>query len=234
MSAGSEIFLVRHGESEGNVARESAQAAQAEVIAVQQRDADVPLSGLGRAQAETLRPLLQSISWEQAWTSPYVRAMQTAEIACPGCSFRVDERLRDRELGVLDRLTARGVRARFPEEADRRRWLGKFYYRPPGGESWADVVLRLRSWWREQPSNPGPTLVVAHDAVILLLRYVLEEMDEATLMAFAAETSLGNASVTRLVRRPGTAVWTASTVDDRSHLGDLSTDHPAEAPDARR
>ena len=58
---------------------------------------------------------------------------------------RLDERLRDRELGILDRLTSAGVEARFLEEGERRRWLGKFYYRPPGGESWADVVLRLRS-----------------------------------------------------------------------------------------
>jgi broad specificity phosphatase PhoE len=40
--------------------------------------------------------------------------------------IRVDERLRDRELGVLDLLTMQGVKARFPQEAERRRWLGKF------------------------------------------------------------------------------------------------------------
>ncbi len=31
--------------------------------------------------------------------------------------IRVDERLRDRELGVLDLLTMQGVKARFPQEA---------------------------------------------------------------------------------------------------------------------
>ncbi len=56
-----------------------------------------------------------------------------------------DERLRDRELGILDRLTRLGVKTRYPDEAERRLWLGKLYYRPPGGESWADVALRLRS-----------------------------------------------------------------------------------------
>ena len=63
--------------------------------------------------------------------------------------FAVDERLRDRELGILDALTAHGVDVRLPAEAARRRWLGKFYYRPPGGEAWTDVALRLRSFLRD-------------------------------------------------------------------------------------
>jgi broad specificity phosphatase PhoE len=71
-------------------------------------------------------------------------------------------------------------------------------------------------------------LVVAHDAVILLLRYVLEGMDEATLMATAAQVSLGNASITRLSRKAGSPVWTADSVDERDHLGSLSTEHPGE------
>ncbi|MEP6695909.1 MAG: hypothetical protein ABJA34_03415 [Pseudonocardiales bacterium] len=49
------------------------------------------------------------------------------------------------EIGILDLHTTAGVLGRFPEEAARRNRLGKFYHRPPGGESWADVSLRLRS-----------------------------------------------------------------------------------------
>src|SRR5688572_31393696 len=33
----------------------------------------------------------------------------------------------------------------FRSQAEFRRLLGKFYHRPPGGESWCDVILRLRS-----------------------------------------------------------------------------------------
>ncbi|WP_165689046.1 histidine phosphatase family protein, partial [Mycobacteroides abscessus] len=84
------------------------------------------------------------------WVSPYLRAQQTIALALAAGGLaeppkRVDERLRDRELGVLDRLTRTGVRNRFPEEEARRQWLGKYYHRPAGGESWADVMLRLRS-----------------------------------------------------------------------------------------
>ena len=73
-------------------------------------------------------------------------------------------------------LTSAGVEARLPEEAGRRRWLGKFYYRPPGGESWADVVLRLRSLLADLDAGiPAQgVLLVCHDAVILLIRYILE------------------------------------------------------------
>ena len=46
-----ELLLVRHGESEGNVAATDARLAGAEVIEVPARDADVNLSGTGQEQA---------------------------------------------------------------------------------------------------------------------------------------------------------------------------------------
>jgi broad specificity phosphatase PhoE len=109
----------------------------------------------------------------------------------------VDERLRDRELGVLDLLTTRGVQARLPDEARRRARLGKFYYRPPGGESWADVLLRLRSLLREvREDHPGARVVLfAHEATVLLVRYLLEGLDEAALMTVARGISVANASI---------------------------------------
>jgi len=56
---------------------------------------------------------------------------------------RYDERLRDRDQGILEFLTRRAIITSYPAEAERRGRLGDFYYRPPGGESWADVALRL-------------------------------------------------------------------------------------------
>jgi 2,3-bisphosphoglycerate-dependent phosphoglycerate mutase len=55
------------------------------------------------------------------------------------------------------------VSSRFPQEARRRADVGEFYYRPPGGESLADVALRLRSLLRDIDLARWP-LVVAHDA----------------------------------------------------------------------
>ena len=113
-----------------------------------------------------------------------------------------DERLRDRELGVLDLLTTAGVVARHPDEAARRRRLGKFYHRPPGGESWADVALRLRGVLGDMnlDHDRGRVILFTHEALIFLARYVIEGLDEAELMRLARSTELANCSVTSYVR----------------------------------
>lgn len=211
-----ELLLVRHGESTANVAATAAEAAGSETIDVDERDADVPLSEKGIEQARALASWLDGLdlgavaegdrgSGTAFWCSPYLRARQTIGTAVEEAglepTIRVDERLRDRELGVLDLLTRRGVEARHPEEAARRHRLGKFYHRPPGGESWADVALRLRSFLGESLARPADTvLVVAHDAVVMLFLAVLLPLDEAELLDFTATRTVRNASVTELAR----------------------------------
>lgn len=216
-----ELVLVRHGESLGNVARGRAYAAQAEVIDIAERDADVPLSERGRRQAAAVASVLDVGPTDTLWSSNYLRARQTAEAALGGSGFArllVDERLRDRELGVLDKLTWWGIEARYPDEARRRRELGKFFHRPPGGESWADVALRLRSWLHDL--GPGRHVVFAHDAVIVLVRYVLERLDEQTALRISSEQPLSNASITVLRREPGQG-WTTVAHGDAEHLAAL-------------
>ena len=117
-------------------------------------------------------------------------------------------------------LTSAGVEARLPQEAERRRWLGKFYYRPPGGESWADVVLRLRSLLADlDRSYPGQrVLLVCHDAVIMLIRYILEGLTEHELLDIAGTTAILNASVSRFVRPGGTGPWQLESFNMADHL----------------
>ncbi|MEQ4520950.1 histidine phosphatase family protein [Pseudarthrobacter sp. B907] len=235
------LVLVRHGESEGNVAATLAREAGAHVINVPARDADVGLSETGREQALALGRLLAAVSETDraaVWSSPYARARQTAQLAVQTGGWqvriRLDERLRDRELGILDMLTSAGVEARLPEEAQRRRWLGKFYYRPPGGESWADVVLRLRSLLADlDRDHPGEeVLLVCHDALIVLFRYILEGLTEAELLDIAATTSVLNASVSRFVRRDSTGAWELESFNMADHLtehGVPVTEHAGDA-----
>ncbi|MFJ7751430.1 histidine phosphatase family protein [Arthrobacter sp. NPDC097144] len=218
-----ELVLIRHGESAGNVAATAAQRSGAEVIEVGVRDADVPLSDAGRDQGKALGSWLAALPEDErpeaVWCSPYLRARQTAELA--GLENpRLDERLRDRELGILDLLTSAGVQARFPEEAQRRSWLGKFSYRPPGGESWADVALRLRSVLRDldDEEDGRRVAVVCHDAVILLIRYICEGLTEAELLDIASSTSVRNASLTRLVRPEGKGRWDLADFNAVDHL----------------
>ena len=234
-----ELILIRHGESMGNAAAAAANAAQAEVIVIDQRDADVPLSPAGLQQAQALGTGLQEALADQRpttiWSSPYIRAVQTAEVALEvaGLSLpiAVDERLRDRELGVLDLLTTIGVANRFALEAERRRWLGKFYHRPPGGESWADVVLRIRSFLRDLDDVPNGTraVIICHDALVQLFRYVCERLNEQQVLQIGASDPVKNVSLTQFERTDGG--WQLLRYNDVTHLeraGAPITEHRGE------
>lgn len=147
-----QIILVRHGESCGNLADAEAQRVGAERLDLDDRDADVELSETGQRQAEALRRWLAddadpALRPDVVVSSPYRRAAETARRAMTDLDVELtyDERLRERDMGVFDGLTGAGIRAAYPEEADRRRKLGKFYYQPPQGESWCDVVARIRA-----------------------------------------------------------------------------------------
>ena len=212
----SRLFIVRHGESAGNVASDAAEAAGHHMIDIAHRDMDVPLSPLGAQQADAVgRWFGRKPANEQPTVvvcSPYVRACTTAErlLAASGVrahddvEFVVDERLREREFGILDRLTWHGIRERHPEQADFRAHLGKFYHRPPGGESWADVLLRVRSAVdtisREFPSER--VLIVTHQVVVLMFRYVLEHMNEVRILDIDRHEPVANCSVTSYEHDP--------------------------------
>lgn len=200
------LWLVRHGQSAGNVARDAADAQGLVRIPLSSRDMDVPLSPLGEAQAQALGQWFAS-SREQPdvlLSSSYLRAQQTAEIfrRSGGCADDVpvciDERLREKEFGILDGLTLSGVAATFPDQAEFRRILGKFYHRPPGGESWADVILRLRSLVDTLSLHHAGknVMIVAHQVVVLCLRYILENLDEPAILAIDREGDVANCSVT--------------------------------------
>ncbi|WP_144711401.1 histidine phosphatase family protein [Curtobacterium pusillum] len=242
-----EIWLVRHGESEANVAAARAEAAGDDVIDAGHRDADVPLSPLGEDQSRALGNELASRGVDDVpvalWVSPYLRAQQTIGIALAEGGLteparRVDERLRDRELGVLDLLTRQGVRNRYPDEERRREWLGKYYHRPAGGESWADVMLRLRSLLADVDRLPDTErlVVAAHDAIVMLTVAVCLDLDEPTLMEFARTHTVANASLTRLRRDAVGAPWTLEEFSAVEHIAEDPdaevTEHSGEKDDA--
>jgi ribonuclease H / adenosylcobalamin/alpha-ribazole phosphatase len=202
------LWLVRHGQSAGNVARDAALRAELHRIALSGRDVDIPLSPLGERQAHALgdwfsrRP--EGERPDVLLSSPYARALQTARLFReaggsagndPICS---DERLREKEFGILDGLTTPGIAATFPEQAEFRRLLGKFYHRPPGGESWCDVILRLRSVLDTVSLHYAErrVMIVCHQVVVLCLRYILERLDEAAILDIDASARVENCGVT--------------------------------------
>lgn len=204
----STLWIVRHGQSAGNVARDAADAARDLRIALDHRDVDVPLSNLGREQARALgewfaegqehgRPQIML-------ASPYVRAVETARIfrAAGGCDaderICIDERLREKEFGILDGLTRFGIEAAHPEQAEFRKLLGKFYHRPPGGESWCDVILRLRSLLDTVSLHYGGrrVMIVAHQVVVPCLRTIIENLDESEILTIDREADVANCAIT--------------------------------------
>jgi broad specificity phosphatase PhoE len=203
------LWLLRHGQSLGNVAHES-KTAETLVLDIAQRDMDVPLSEYGRRQARAFGEWMGQQAVEElpevVLASPYARAVETAETALEAAGMhdmkvQLDERLRERELGILDLLTSEGVAAKYPDEAVRRKRLGKFYHRPPGGESWVDVGLRLRSL-RDSISiehDGRRVLIVTHEVVIVMIRYLLEDLTEKTALAMSTAQRLANCSLTSYV-----------------------------------
>ena len=203
------LWIVRHGESAGNVARAAAYKAGLARIDLDVRDIDVPLSPLGERQARALGHWFGQLPEEKrpgvVLASPYLRAAQTAELICEEAgldrdevSFTLDERLREKEFGILDRFTRDGISQHHPEQAQLRMILGKFYHRPPGGESWCDVILRLRSvidtLTREYCGER--VLIVCHAVVVLCFRYLLERMTERQILEIDRTDEVANCSIT--------------------------------------
>src|SRR4051794_3926948 len=201
----SALWLVRHAESLGNVADARAHEQGAGRLTLDVRDPDVPLSEAGCGQAQALGRWMADLPADDRPTamlsSPYTRALTTAQLAAEPLELpvRTDERLRERDFGTFDGMTSTGIREEYPDEARRRDLLGKFYYRPPGGESWADVALRVRSILdTEALRHDGERLLcVSHQAVIMVFRYVLEELSEQQLLEVDRHEQVANTSVTR-------------------------------------
>lgn len=242
------LWLVRHGQSAGNVARDEAHAAGLERIPLTLRDVDVPLSALGEQQADALGRWFSDGRGnglpEVILSSPYVRSVETAQRfrdaggAEPDEAVCIDERLREKEFGILDGLTSAGVAAQEPQQAEFRRLLGKFYHRPPGGESWADVILRLRSLLDTVSLHYGGrrVMIVGHQVVVLCLRYIIENLSEEEILAIDRAGDVANCSVTEYCFDPSHGKDGGLKLVRYNEVAPMEEDPSAEvtrAPDAR-
>jgi 2,3-bisphosphoglycerate-dependent phosphoglycerate mutase len=211
----SRLWLVRHGESAGNVAHDHAYKTGGLRIEIAEREMEVPLSERGVVQSQALGRWFARHPVEQrpevVLSSPFLRARHTADLirAADGVvpdtgptSF--DERLREREFGILDRLTRAGIEKFHPEQAGFRSSIGKFYHRPPGGESWCDVILRLRSVLDTLSLHYATrrVLIVTHEVVVMCFRYLIEELDEARILEIDRKGDIVNCGVTEYVLDP--------------------------------
>lgn len=129
------IYLLRHGESVGNVER------------YYQGRLDQPLTQRGIAQARTLGGFLRSLELREVavYTSPLSRALETARIAAQAAGWAapaVEPLIVEYDAGTLQGLTVEQVAAAWPGYADRP-LEARGDYSEFGGESYAAVQVRL-------------------------------------------------------------------------------------------
>ncbi len=156
------IYLIRHGEID--------KASPRTFLG----QTDLPLNENGIRQAKTLGEQLKGIPFNQVFTSPLQRAVQTASLVSglsPENLVKIEE-LKEINLGAWEGLTVDEVKDRFPG-AYEQRGADLEFFRPPGGESFGDLLARCYPVLLALVNvSPGPLLVVAHAGVnrVLLSR----------------------------------------------------------------
>lgn len=154
------LYLVRHGESVYN--------AEGRV----QGQSDIPLSPQGEKQSEAVAQALASVPVTAVYSSPLLRARQTAEriAAIHGLPIQFDDRLKELHAGIFQGKLRRELPLLFPQEY--AAWSsGDPFYVIPGGQSRFQVQQRGKEVLEEIAArHTGHTVVVGHGA---LFRFAL-------------------------------------------------------------
>ncbi|MBO0753243.1 MAG: histidine phosphatase family protein, partial [Bradyrhizobiaceae bacterium] len=156
------FYFVRHGETDWN--------AEGRL----QGGRDIPLNDRGRRQAaqcgSTLRDLIAGRGKASAdfsfISSPLSRASETMEIlrcelGLPAADYAGEPRLAELSFGRWEGMTYREISASDPEVL-RTRERDKWHFRPPDGESYADLMARVQAW---HAGVTGDIVVTAHGGV---------------------------------------------------------------------
>ena len=165
-------FIARHGETVFNAAARI----QGELL-------HTPLTRAGFAQADAMGERLEQVLSEgnplALWASPTGRALQTLAVVAEHLgedwhAARTDARLSELGMGGWDGRLYAEIAAEVGPFFDARD--GTFTVVAPGGEGYASVAARLRSWVEEQAAADdadGDRLVVMHGVSSRVLRGLL-------------------------------------------------------------
>lgn len=153
------IYLIRHGETTLNEK------------GCYYGKTDAVLSKKGIEQAEYLKKVFESISFDYVVASPLVRAYNTAQIILGGREQEIfgDSRLMEQNFGIFEGLTYEEIRTTYPAELEQ--WNKEFSaYRIPDGESFSDVRRRMEAFLKDIPSGEQSQkeamLIVAHKGTL--------------------------------------------------------------------
>ena len=196
------LFLVRHGETDWNVAKRY----------LGQRD--LPLNSRGHRQAEHLAQELREIEFLRCYSSDLARAKQTASaiIMERDLAITLEAALREASFGTWEGLTYAEVCRQYPLEA--AAWVdSQGLTQPGGGESLGDLEERLVNWledlYAEDPE--GNILVVTHGGPLRVLLCLLLGLPVIKHWKF----SVGPATLAVLEVYDGEAVLQVGTASDR-------------------
>ncbi len=170
MQHGITVYCIRHGQTDWN--------AQSRY----QGQADIAINEIGREQArrngEALRAFLPGIAAAHFVSSPLSRARETMRIVrgtlgLAANEYATDERLLEVHYGawqgqLLETLKKSDAEALAARRAD------PFRFRPPGGESYADLMKRTRDWLTTLTRD---TVVATHGGITRTLRAHLLDLD---------------------------------------------------------
>jgi broad specificity phosphatase PhoE len=205
MAMPNNLVVVRHGHSEGNLAVEKAKAGDNSLYTPDFRE--LPghrwrLTDEGRVQVRKSGEWIrQNIGekFDRYYVSPYVRTRETAALLeLPGAEWRIDQRLRERDWGEIGSMPWTEFLQAYPQNAIVNKTDG-LYWRPPGGESIADVRLRLRNLFDTLHRECAglSVVMVTHGEFMWAARAELEYMTDEQWVAAGKDTSqhLYNAQV---------------------------------------
>jgi NAD+ kinase len=169
-----DLVLVRHGESEGNIANKRDRNGDSSLLTPEHRNrhnSTWRLTDLGVKQAKSAGNwILENIhgQFDHCLVSAYVRARETAGyLGLPGVEWEIDPYLIERDHGDLDGMTQAQKDKKFGDNLARRA-MQEFYWRPPNGETRLDAGLR---WDRIMHSlsdrhHDHRVIIVAHETLI--------------------------------------------------------------------
>jgi broad specificity phosphatase PhoE len=137
------IWLVRHGETEWSISGQHTGST------------DIPLAPEGRLQASAIGKLLAGRRFDHVFSSPMLRAQDTARLAGFGDRIRVHEGLLEYNYGEFEGLTTGQIRATHP---------GWRLFRDgcPGGETPEQMAKRVDALIEELHELGGNSLLFGH------------------------------------------------------------------------
>ena len=165
------LYLVRHGQSEGNVLKSF------------HGQTDYPLTPLGREQAARAGEKLREVTFSRCLASDLSRAWETARICLAGRDVPIEPApdLREQDIGELEGLSWEEMEARFPVQL--RTYLEDWWSLcPPGGESPAEMTARVERCLRGVLDRGEDTLLVAHNGSLTLILELLGLADRSQLL----------------------------------------------------